>query len=83
MPLKPPNNRTYIQRDGQLQVGIQVHTALACYNISFSLEQTGALPRALEAAREALRIRQAALPPGHKFISDAEERVRKLEQATR
>ena len=58
-------------------------SALACYNISFSLEQTGALPRALEAAREALRIWQAALPPGHEDISDAEERVRELEQATR
>ena len=58
-------------------------SALACYNISFSLERTGALPRALEAAREALRTWQAALPPGHEDISDAEERVRKLEQATR
>ena len=58
-------------------------SALACYNISFSLERTGALPRALEAAREALRTWQATLPPGHEDISDAEERVRKLEQATR
>ena len=58
-------------------------SALACYNISFSLERTGALPRALEAAREALRIWQATLPPGHEDISDAEERVRELEQATR
>jgi hypothetical protein len=54
---------------------------LACYNISFSYEDSGALPRALEAAREALRIWQAALPPGHEDVTDAEERVRDLQQA--
>ena len=58
-------------------------SALACYNISFSLERTGALPRASEAAREALRIWQATLPPGHESISKAEERVCELEQTTR
>ena len=56
---------------------------MACYSIGFSLERTGALPRALEAAREALRTWQATLPPGHEDISDAEERVGDLEQATR
>ncbi len=60
-----------------------VFTALAFYNISFSYEANGALPRALEAAREALCIWKLALPPGHEDISDAEERVRKLEQAMR
>ncbi len=60
-----------------------VIAASACYHISSSLERTGALPRALEAAREALRIRQATLPPGHEDISDAEERVRRLEQDSR
>ncbi len=60
-----------------------VIAAHACYNISSSLERTGALPRALEAAREAMRIWQATLPPGHKDISDAEELVRRLEEATR
>jgi hypothetical protein len=57
--------------------------AVAYYNISYSYERTGALPRALEAAREALRIWQAALPSGHKDITDAEELVRRLEVAVR
>ena len=58
-------------------------TAMACYNISLSYEQSGALPRALEAAREALRIWQSTLPPGHSHISFAEELVRHLEVAVR
>ena len=52
-------------------------------NWSFCYEDDGALPLALEAAREALRIWKLALPPGHKDISDAEELVHRLEQATR
>ena len=60
-----------------------VFTALAFYNISFCYEDNGALPRALEAAREALRIWKLALPPGHEDISDAEELVHRLEQAMR
>jgi len=53
---------------------------LAFYNISFSYENTGAVPRALECAREALRTWRASRPPGHEDIEDAEERVRELEQ---
>ena len=56
-------------------------TGMSLYNISFSYEQAGDLHRAIECAREALRIWQAALPPGHEDIVDAEERVRDLEQA--
>jgi hypothetical protein len=56
---------------------------LAFYNISFCYEDNGALPRALEAAREALRIWKLALSPGHEDISDAEELVHRLEQAMR
>ena len=56
-------------------------TGMSLYNISFSYEQAGDLHRAIECAREALRIWQAALPPGHKDIVDAEELVRRLEQA--
>ena len=56
-------------------------TGMSLYNISFSYEQAGDLHRAIECAREALRILQAALPPGHEDIVDAEERVRDLEQA--
>ena len=54
---------------------------LSLYNISFSYEQAGDLDRAIECAREALHIWQAALPQGHEDIVDAEERVRRLEQA--
>ena len=56
-------------------------TGLALYNVSFSYEQAGDMSLAMECAREALRIWQAALPPGHEDIVDAEERVRDLEQA--
>jgi hypothetical protein len=56
---------------------------MALYNMSFSLEKCGALPRAMECAREALRIWQASRPPGHEDITDAEERVCKLELAPR
>ena len=56
-------------------------TGLSLYNISFSYEQADDLHRAIECAREALRILQAALPPGHEDIVDAEELVRDLEQA--
>ncbi len=38
------------------------------------------MPLALQCAREALRIRQTALPPGHKDVSEAESRVRDLDQ---
>ena len=62
---------------------VTLFTALAFYNISFCYEVNGALPRALEAAREALRIWKLALPPGHDDISDAEERLHRLEQAAR
>ena len=54
---------------------------MSLYNISFSYEQAGDLDRAIECAREALRIWQAALSPGHKYIVDAQKRVRRLEQA--
>ena len=56
-------------------------TGMSLYNISFSYEQAGDLHRAIECARQALRIWQAALPPGHEDIVDAQKRVRRLEQA--
>ena len=52
-------------------------TGMALYNLSFSYEQC-----ALDCAREALRIRRAALPPGHRDVKNAEKSVRRLEQAT-
>ncbi len=59
---------------------VTVCLGLAFYNISFSYENTGALPRALECAREALRSWRVSRPPGHEDIEDAEERVRALEE---
>jgi hypothetical protein len=59
-----------------------VFTGLSLYNISSSYAEAGDLHRATECAREALRIWQAALPPGHEDVVDAEEFVRRLEQAT-
>jgi len=56
-------------------------TGMALYNISFSYEQAGEISRAMEFAREALRIWQAALPPGHEDVMDARKLVRRLEQA--
>ncbi len=56
-------------------------TGLALYNISFSYEKNGSLPRALERAREALRIWQASLPPGHEEVALAQSQVRRLERA--
>jgi hypothetical protein len=54
---------------------------LALYNISFSYETCGSLLRALECAREALRIWQALLPPGHERVALAQSQVRRLERA--
>jgi hypothetical protein len=56
-------------------------SGLALYNLSFSYETSGSLPRALECAREALRIWQASLPPGHEDVADAQRHARRLEQA--
>jgi hypothetical protein len=59
----------------------ELSTGMALYNLSFSYKTSGSLPRALECAREALRIRQASLPPGHEDVSKSQSRVRRLEQA--
>ena len=56
-------------------------SGMALYNLSFSYEISGSLPRALECAREALRIWQASLPPGHQHVAAAQSQVRRLEQA--
>ncbi len=60
---------------------VTVLTGMALYNISCSYEQAGDMSLAMECAREALRIWQAALPPGHKHVVAAEKLVRRLEQA--
>jgi hypothetical protein len=58
----------------------ELFTGMALYNLSFSYATSGSLPRALECAREALRIHQASLPPGHGDVADAQSRVHDLER---
>ena len=53
---------------------------MSLYNIIVSYAQAGDSHRAIECAREALRIWHA-LPPGHEDVVDAQKRVRRLEQA--
>jgi len=55
-------------------------SGFAVKNISYFHERSGALSRALEFARESLRIWQT-LPPGHNQVADAKIRVCNLEQA--
>ena len=54
--------------------------ATSLYNISLSYEQAGDMRKAMDCAREAVVIWQAALPPGHPDIHDAEENVLRLER---
>ncbi len=56
-------------------------SGMALHNLSFGYETSGSLPRALECAREALRIWQASLPPGHEDVAAAQSLVRRLERA--
>ena len=56
-------------------------SGLSLYNISCSYAQAGDFDRAMECARESLRVFQTALPPGHQDIVDAEEMILDLERA--
>jgi hypothetical protein len=51
------------------------------YNISLSYKQAGDFDRALECARESLRVFQIALPPGHQYIILTEKMILDLERA--
>jgi len=53
-------------------------TGMALYNISLNRERQWALPSALKCAREALRIWQTSLPPGHEDILYAMALLRDL-----
>ena len=59
---------------------IHICPGKSLYNISFSYEQAGDLHRAMECARESLRVWQTALPPGHQDIVDAENRIKDLSE---
>ena len=56
-------------------------SGLSLYNISRSYKQAGDFDRAMECARESLRVFQTALPPGHQDIVYAEEMIVYLERA--
>jgi tetratricopeptide (TPR) repeat protein len=56
---------------------------MTLYNLSFVYKTSGSLPRALECAREALRIYQASLPPGHEHVAKAQSQVRSFERASK
>ncbi len=56
-----------------------IFTGSSLYNISLSYEQAGDLHRAMECARESLRVWQTALPPGHQDIVDAEKKIEDLQ----
>jgi tetratricopeptide (TPR) repeat protein len=51
----------------------------SCVNISISYQQAGDFRRAIEMAREALRIFQATLPPSHPHSKMAQELVRLIQ----
>ncbi len=52
---------------------------LSCFNVGFSCYKVGDLHRALQFAREALRIFQATLPPSHPHVKQAQQLVRGCE----
>jgi hypothetical protein len=51
---------------------------MALYNISLNYQRLEKLPRAVKCAREALRIWQTSLPPGHEDIMYAMALLRSL-----
>ncbi len=51
----------------------------SCVNISISYQQAGDFRRAIEMAREALRIFQATQPPSHPHSKMAQELVRLIQ----
>ena len=53
----------------------------SCYNISVIYSQVGDFLQAIDMAREALRIFQAAFPPSHSHIQTAQQHLHQLEHA--
>ncbi len=51
----------------------------SCLSLGISCEMVGDLHRALQFAREALRILQATLPPSHSHVKQAQQLVRGYE----
>ena len=55
---------------------------IACLNIGINYFEVGDLHRALQIAREALRVLQATLPPSHPHVKQAQQLVRHCEVDT-
>jgi hypothetical protein len=55
---------------------------ISCSNLGMSCHMAGDLPRALQFAREALRILQATLPPSHSHVKQAQQLVLRYEDDT-
>ena len=58
------------------------HIGISCLNLGISCHEVGDLHRALQFAREALRILQATLPPSHPHVTDAQQLVLRYEGDT-
>ena len=51
----------------------------SCFNLGITCHKVGDLHRALQFAREALRIFQATLPPSHPHVTQAQQLVLRYE----
>jgi hypothetical protein len=60
---------------------IFVQIGITLINLSIYYSRTGDLDRAMECAREALRILQSVLPPSHPHVFSAQQQVRTQENA--
>ena len=58
------------------------HIGISCFNIGNSCHKVGDLHRALQFAREALRIFQATLPPSHPLVTQTQQLVLRCEDDT-
>ena len=55
---------------------------ISCFNLGITCRKVGDLHRALQFAREALRIFQATLPPSHPHATQAQQLVLQYEGDT-
>ena len=60
----------------------QPDIGISCFNLGNSCHKVGDLHRALQFAREALRIFQATLPPSHPHVTQAQQLVLRYEGDT-
>ena len=55
---------------------------ISCFNLGIACHKVGDMYRALQFAREALRIFQATLPPSHPHVTHAQQLVLRYEGDT-